>query len=54
MAAMTAISNIYSKMNAPPEQKDQLTRSFIRSVEVTCRSKIAKIVQIRNTRGPPF
>ena len=37
----------------PPEPKRKLTRNFAESIEVTCRSKVAKIVLIRNQRWPP-
>ena len=36
-----------------PELKDQLSRNLVGIIEVTCRSKIAKIVPIGNTRWLP-
>ena len=37
----------------PPTPLGQLTRYLVGSIGVTCRSKIAKIIQIGNPRWPP-
>ena len=36
------------------EPKSQLTRNLVGSIGVTCRSKLAKIVSIGNSRWPPL
>ena len=41
------------KKPTPPTPLGQLTWYLVRSIGVTCRSKIAKIVPIRNPRWPP-
>ena len=40
--------------NSLPEPKGQLTWSLVVSNGVNCRSKVAKIIQIRNPRWPPW
>ena len=49
MAAMV-LENLF--FASSPEQKDLLTLNKVGSIGVTCRSKIAKILLIRNPRWP--
>ena len=50
MAAMTAILKIYFSFHL---LNLKLTRNLVGSIRVTCRSKIAIIIPIRNPRWPP-
>ena len=52
MAAMAAILKIF--FASSPEPKGQLTPNWLGSIGVTYKSKIAKIVLIRNPRWPPW
>ena len=52
MSAMAAILKLYFFASSP-ESKGLLTLNLVGSIGVTCRSKIAKIVPIGNSRWPP-
>ena len=51
MSAMAVILKIYFFASSP-ESKGLLTLNLVGSIGVTCRSKIAKIVPIRNPKWP--
>ena len=53
MVTLAVMLKIYFELFFYPEPKGQLTRNSIGSIEVTCRSDGAKIVQIGNPRWPP-
>ena len=49
MATMVAILKIFFSASSP-ESKDRWTGNIVGSIGVTCRSKVAKILPIRNPR----
>ena len=47
MTALAAILKLF--LASSPEPKGQLTRNLVGSFQVTCKSKVAKIVPIANS-----